>query len=92
MTNLLHCAALGVWLATVLPSPSVAPATLPLGRARDLYSAHARRLVRSYLRLQMLEMRKRDLDRVRSVIEGNLSINDLFSPPPTQAGSRGAAR
>jgi hypothetical protein len=61
------------------------------GRARDLYSAHARRLVRAYLRLQLLELRKADLDRARAVIEGKLGVDALFAPP-TQAGRRAPGR
>ena len=78
--------------ATAAASAIVAPAPLALGQARELYSARARRLVRAYLRLQLLELRKRDLDRVRAVIEGKLGVDALFSPPPTQAGSWGAGR
>jgi len=75
--------------ATTVPTAIVAP---ELGRARDLYSARARRLVRSYLRLQLLELRKADLDRVRAVIEGKLGVDALFSPPPDQAGNRANGR
>jgi len=78
--------------ATTVPQAIVAPAALGLGAARDLYSARARRLVRAYLRLQMLELRKTDLDRVRAVIEGKLGVDSLFSPAPAQAGSRGIGR
>jgi hypothetical protein len=78
--------------ATTVPRAIVAPPALVLGQARDLYSARARRLVRAYLRLQMLELRKAELDRVRAVIEGKLGVDALFSPPPTQAGSHGSAR
>jgi hypothetical protein len=78
--------------ATTVPKPIVAPVPLPLGRARDLYSARARRLVRSYLRLQLLELRQADLDRVRAVIEGTLGVDALFSPPPVQAGGRANGR
>jgi hypothetical protein len=49
-------------------------------------------MVRAYLRLQMLELRKADLDRVRAVIEGKLGVDALFSPAPTQAGNRGTGR
>jgi hypothetical protein len=51
---------------------------LPLGQARDLYSARARRLVRAYIRLQLLELRKAELDRVRAVIEGKLGVDTLL--------------
>jgi hypothetical protein len=73
--------------ATTVPKAIVAPAVLSLGGARDLYSARARRLVRAYLRLQMLELRKTELDRVRAVIEGKLGVDDLFSPPPVDKSS-----
>ncbi len=78
--------------ATTTASAIVAPAPGALGRARDLYSAHARRLVRAYLRLQLLELRKAELDRVRAVIEGKLGVDELLSPAPTQAGNRGSGR
>jgi len=68
--------------ATTVPKAIVAPANLPLGSARDLYSARARRLVRTYMRLQLLELRKADLDRVRAVIEGRLGVDALF---PTES-------
>jgi hypothetical protein len=74
--------------ATTVPKAIVAPAPPAPGRARDLYSPEARRLVRGYLRLQLLEMREAELDRVRAVIEGKLGVDALFSPPPTQAGRR----
>jgi len=108
MTNRSHGAAAGlglvllsgpVWAqpsaaprATTVPKAIVASAPVALGGARDLYSARARRLVRAYLRLQMLELRKTELDRVRAVIEGKLGVDALFSPSPTQAGGRGIAR
>jgi hypothetical protein len=74
--------------ATTVPKAIVAPVPPAPGRARDLYSPRARRLVRAYLRLQMLEMREAELDRVRAVIEGKLGVDALFSPPPTQASRR----
>lgn len=70
---------------TTAPAAIVAPVPLPPQRARDLYSPQARRLVRGYLRLQMLELRKAELDRVRAVIEGKFGVDALFSPPPAQA-------
>jgi hypothetical protein len=78
--------------ATTAPKAIVAPAPLAFGGVRDLYSARARRLVRAYLRLQMLELRKTDLDRVRAVIEGKLGVDTLFSLPPMQAGGLGPGR
>jgi len=77
--------------ATTVPKAIVATPPI-LGPASDLYSARARRLVRSYLRLQMLELRKAELDRVRAVIEGKLGVDALFSPPPAKAADRGAGR
>jgi hypothetical protein len=74
--------------ATTVPKAIVAPAFPALGETRTLYSPQARRLVRAYLRLQMLELRKTELDRVRAVIEGKLGVDTLFSPSPAQAGSR----
>jgi hypothetical protein len=55
--------------------------------ASGLYSQHARRLVQSYLRLKLLEMREADLERARRVIEGKLGIDALLggttaSAPP----------
>jgi hypothetical protein len=38
-------------------------------------------LVQTYLRLRLLELREADLDRVRAVVEGKLSIDDLIPPP-----------
>lgn len=77
---------------TAQPEAIVAPAFPPVERARDLYSAQARRLVRGYLRLQMLELRKADLDRVRAVIQGNLGVDALFSPQPAQAAKGPSGR
>jgi hypothetical protein len=70
---------------TASPSPTSAPAPIV---ARDLYSMHARRMVQAYLRLRMLEMRESDLDRARAVVEGRLSVNDLFATPG-QASDQG---
>lgn len=78
--------------ATTVPKAIVAPTPLPLGQARDLYSARARRLVRTYLRLRLLELRQAELDRVGAVIEGKVGIDALFSPEPTQAGGRAPGR
>jgi hypothetical protein len=78
--------------ATTVHKAIVAPLPLGPGTARDLYSPQARRLVRSYLRLQLLELRKAELERVRAVIEGKLGVDSLFSPPATQAGNRAVGR
>ena len=77
---------------TSAPAAIVAPAPLPPERARELYSAQARRLVRGYLRLQMLELRKAELDRVRAVIAGKLGVDALFSPQPAQPVQRAPGR
>src|SRR5665213_567759 len=107
MTNRSRGAAVGLTLAllsgpvsaqpsapprpTTAASAIVAPAPLPPERASELYSARARRLVRAYLRLQLLELREADLDRVRAVIEGKLGMDALFAPP-AQAGRRAPSR
>jgi hypothetical protein len=108
MTMTIYCAALGLALAafpgpataapdaspraTAEPHPNVAKGILPPSPARDLYSARARRLVRSYLRLRLLELRETDLDRARAVIEGKLGADALFGNAPTQAGVRATGR
>jgi hypothetical protein len=65
------------------------PATPPPATARDhrvaaaaLYSRRSRRLVQSYLRLKLLEMRERDLDRARQVVERKLGIGALLRETP----------
>jgi hypothetical protein len=70
--------------ATTVPKAIVAPSPRPPGGFRELYSTAARRLVRTYLRLQLLELREAELDRVRSVIEGKLGVDALFPPSPAQ--------
>ena len=71
--------------ATAVPTPILTKGTLPQDRARDLYSARARRLVTGYLRLTLLELREADLDRARAVIEGKLPIDALLAEPPAHA-------
>jgi hypothetical protein len=61
------------------PTPSPAP-FVAAAPARDLFSTHARRLVQTYLRLRLLELRESDLDRVRAVVEGKLPVDALFPP------------
>ena len=63
------------------PNPSAAPHRLA---AAALYSRRSRRLVQSYLRLKVLEMREADLERARKVIERKLGIGALLgeTPPP----------
>jgi hypothetical protein len=69
---------------TAQPPAIVARGSLPSQRATDLYSARARRLVRGYLRLRMLELREGELARVRAVIEGKLGVDSLLLPSPGQ--------
>ena len=76
---------------TPVPKAIVAPAGAP-GSAADLYSPHARRLVRTYLQLRLLELRKAELERVRAVIEGKVGVDALFSPAPGAAAERAAGR
>jgi len=66
------------------PPPKPVPAAGPSVDPGTLYSRRARRLVQSYLRLKVLEMRKADLERARLVIERKLGIRALLSetPPP----------
>ena len=47
----------------------------------DMYSRRARRRAATILQLELLEMRKAHLDRVRKVIEKRLPIDALFSDP-----------
>ena len=78
--------------ATTVPKAIVAPVPPSADQARDLYSARARRLVRNYIQLRLLELRGADFDRVRGIIEGRLGIDSLFSPPPVQGGNRASGR
>ena len=66
-------------LASALPRPSQRPLA-----ASALYSRRSIRLVRSYLRLKLLEMRETDLERARKVVERKLGIRSLLgeTPPP----------
>jgi hypothetical protein len=72
---------LTVPLRTVSAPPS--PSQRPLA-ASALYSRRSRRLVQSYLRLKVLEMRQADLERARKVVERKLGIRALLgeTPPP----------
>lgn len=65
------------------PRPSASP-TSRLLPAAALYSRRSRRLVQSYLRLKVLEMREADLERARKVVERKLGIRALLgeTPPP----------
>ena len=64
-------------------SPHASPSKRPL-TASALYSRRSRRLVQSYLRLKLLEMRESDLERARKVVERKLGIGALLgeTPPP----------
>ena len=62
------------------PSPTAAPAFRPAAAA--LYSRRSRRLVQSYLRLKLLEMREADLERARKVVERKLGIKALLGETP----------
>ncbi len=72
--------------ATVpLPRPRASPSqrpALPPPAASALYSRRSRRLVQSYLRLKLLEMREADLERARKVIERKLRIGALLGETP----------
>ena len=72
--------------ATVpLPRPTARPSrppALPPPAASALYSRRSRRLVQSYLRLKVLEMREADLERARKVVERKLRIGTLLGETP----------
>jgi hypothetical protein len=48
----------------------------------SLYSRRSRRLVQSYLRLKLWEMREADLERARKVVERKLGIGSLLGETP----------
>jgi hypothetical protein len=64
-------------------APLPSPAREHRIAAAALYSRRSRRLVQSYLRLKLLEMRERDLDRARRVVERKLGINGLLGETPS---------
>jgi hypothetical protein len=66
------------------PAVSATPAARRALVTSSLYSRRSMRLVRSYLRLKLLEMREADLERARNVIERKLGIHGLLgeTPPP----------
>ena len=74
--------------ASPVPHPAATPAPRADRERRiaaaALYSRRSRRLVQSYLRLKLLEMRERDLERARKVVERKLGISALLgeTPPP----------
>ncbi len=63
------------------PRPTPEPPRLT---ASSLYARRTMRLVRSYLRLKLLETREADLERARKVVERKLGIKALLgeTPPP----------
>ncbi len=96
MKRALVAGAVLVLLASTLAA-SAAPSPAPLRRttprssprpaagppaASSLYSRRSRRLVQSYLRLKLWEMREADLERARKVIERKLGIGHLLGETP----------
>jgi hypothetical protein len=86
---LIFCALTAV-SATAPPRPPSASAPsvdrlssddLRLLAGDSAYSRSARRRYASYLRLQLLELRLRRLERVRAVIEQRLDVNRLLQMP-----------
>jgi hypothetical protein len=61
--------------ATPRPTPA------PFDQA-SLYSRRSRRLVQSYLRLKLWQLREQDLERARRVIERKLGIGALLGETP----------
>lgn len=55
------------------PRPAIAPG--------DLYSSRAKRRIASYLRMRLLELRLRSLERAASVVEHRLTVDDLLNGP-----------
>ncbi len=73
--------------ASTVPLPGSKPSPTASKRplaASAFYSRRSRRLVQSYLRLKLLEMREADLERARKVVERKLGIRALLgeTPPP----------
>jgi hypothetical protein len=58
------------------------PAATPHPASASLYSRRSRRLVQSYLRLKLWEMREADLERARKVVERKLGIRSLLGETP----------
>ncbi|MBV9104120.1 MAG: hypothetical protein JO060_11055 [Candidatus Eremiobacteraeota bacterium] len=50
-------------------------------RPGDLYAARAKRRIASYLRMRLLELRLRSLDRAAAVVEHRLSLEELLHSP-----------
>ena len=49
--------------------------------ANDLYSRQARRRMAHYLRLRLMELNAKRLERVEKVVRGSLSIDGLLREP-----------
>jgi hypothetical protein len=66
------------------PRPSARPTLPPALDGASLYARRSRRLVQSYLRLKLWQLREQDLERARLVIERKLGIGALLgeTPPP----------
>ena len=64
------------------PRSSPRPAATPHPAMASLYSRRSRRLVQSYLRLKLWEMREADLERARKVVERKLGIGSLLGETP----------
>jgi hypothetical protein len=64
------------------PRSSPRPTAAPHPATASLYSRHTRRLVQSYLRLKLWEMREMELERARTVVERKLGIRSLFGETP----------
>ena len=69
-------------VSTPRPSASADPALSRRFAPSALYSRRSRRLVQSYLRLKLLQMREGDLDRARKVVERKLGIGALLGETP----------
>jgi hypothetical protein len=63
--------------------PAARPTPRPPLPASSLYSRRTIRLVRSYLRLKLLEIREADLERARKVVERKLGIKALLVETPS---------
>jgi hypothetical protein len=72
---------------TAHPRAKPSPRPTPQFDPAYLYARRSRRLVQSYLRLKLLEMRATDLERARRIIERKLGIGSLLSETP-QPGVR----
>ena len=74
--------------ATPAASPSPTPSAIPNAA---LYARHARRLVQSYLRMKLWEMREADLERAKAAIERGLGPDTFLSssraPSPLPSGA-----